>query len=79
MHDAIELTCHTIGPFAENCYLLVGPSGRRAAVVDPGIGSEPILEEVRRRGLELEWIVNTHGHLDHTAGTSCGRARPTRR
>ena len=57
----------TFGPFAENTYVIVGRSGRRAIVVDPGIESEPVLDELRARGLSCELIVNTHGHLDHVA------------
>lgn len=68
MHDALELSRFTLGPFLENCYLLVGPSGKRAAVVDPGLESEVVLDEIRSRGLQLDWIINTHGHLDHVAG-----------
>ena len=70
MENGIELRRFTLGPFAENCYLLVGPSGRKAALVDPGIGSEPLLKEIEAHGLDLEWIVNTHGHLDHVAGNA---------
>jgi glyoxylase-like metal-dependent hydrolase (beta-lactamase superfamily II) len=64
---ALEILRFTYGPFAENTYVVVGPSGRRAMVVDPGIGSEPVLDAVRERDLTVELILNTHGHLDHVA------------
>lgn len=67
MQDQVEVTRFTLGPFQENCYLLVGPSGRQAAIVDPGIDAEPILDILKERDLELEWIVNTHAHVDHVA------------
>ena len=63
----LEILRFTYGPFAENTYVVVGPSGKRAMVVDPGIGSEPVWDAVRDRGLTVELIVNTHGHLDHVA------------
>jgi glyoxylase-like metal-dependent hydrolase (beta-lactamase superfamily II) len=63
----LEILHFTYGPFAENTYVVVGPSGRRAMVVDPGLGSEPIAETLSDRGLSVEMIVNTHGHLDHVA------------
>lgn len=75
----LELSRHTLGPFAQNCYLLVGPSGRRAAIVDPGLESESLLELLERRGIELEWIVNTHGHLDHVAGNRFFKERTNAR
>ena len=68
MADTIQIDRFTVGPFEENCYLLVGPSGRSAALVDPGLGSEPILDTLRERNLKLQWIINTHGHVDHVAG-----------
>ena len=75
MHDALELLRFTVGPFEENVYVLIGPSGRRAAVVDPGIGSESLLTGLESRGLEIELIVNTHGHVDHVAANGFYRDR----
>lgn len=66
--EPLELIRLTLGPFEQNAYVLVGPSGRRAAVFDPGFDSERILDLVDRRGLDVELVVNTHGHLDHVAG-----------
>jgi glyoxylase-like metal-dependent hydrolase (beta-lactamase superfamily II) len=63
----MRLRRFTYGPFAENSYLVVGDSGSRAALVDPGLDSEPLLDVLRDEGLELDWIINTHGHLDHVA------------
>lgn len=65
--DILRFTC---GPFAENTYVVVGRSGRRAMVVDPGLESEPVLDAIRERGLTCDLIVNTHGHLDHVAGNA---------
>jgi glyoxylase-like metal-dependent hydrolase (beta-lactamase superfamily II) len=66
----LEILRFTYGPFAENTYVVVGASGRRAMVVDPGIGSEPVADVVATRGLSVELILNTHGHLDHVAGNA---------
>lgn len=68
MDRQLEVVRFTLGPFQENAYLLVGPSGRRALLVDPGLDSEGILSTIETRGLTLDLIVNTHGHLDHAAG-----------
>ena len=66
----MDILRFTYGPFAENTYVVVGPSGRAAMLVDPGVDSEPILDELRERGLTCTLIVNTHGHLDHVAGNA---------
>ena len=66
----LEFLRYTYGPFAENTYLVVGPNGRSAMIVDPGLESEPVLDEAARRDLAIALIVNTHGHLDHVAGNA---------
>ena len=68
--EPLEIQSFTFGPFAENTYVVIGPSGRTAMVVDPGLDSEPILDVLRRRNLACALIVNTHGHLDHVAGNA---------
>ncbi len=55
----------TVGPLEENCYLIgVAP---RCAVVDPGAESDRIFALVEQRGLAVESVVLTHGHVDHIA------------
>ena len=39
----------------------------KAAVIDPGGGVDQILTEITRRGLTLDQIWITHGHLDGAA------------
>ena len=58
----------TVGPFAENCYL-VGKAPR-VAIVDPGGESERIAEVIDARGWQPEAILLTHGHIDHVAHCS---------
>lgn len=55
-------------PFEENTYLVWGPAGKEALVIDPGLEPEAILKEVKNEGLTLAAILNTHGHADHIAG-----------
>ena len=47
----LEFLNFTYGPFAENTYVVVGPSGRKAMLVDPGMGSEPVWDVLTQRGL----------------------------
>jgi len=56
---------YEFGPFQNNVYLLEDLARREAWLVDPSMESEPVLEEIRSRGLALKVILNTHGHLDH--------------
>ncbi|GAA5443223.1 hydroxyacylglutathione hydrolase GloC [Microbulbifer sp. NBRC 101763] len=59
-----------VTPFQQNCTLLWCEDSKRAAVVDPGGDIDKILAAVEERGLKLEKILLTHGHLDHVGGTA---------
>lgn len=51
--------------FAANSYLLTA-DGKSAVCVDP---AQPrVLDEARRRGLEIKFVLLTHGHFDHVGG-----------
>lgn len=62
------IECLTVGPFAENTYLLGDEDSRDAYVIDPGGDTDRILRLVSNHGLTLRGIINTHGHIDHIAG-----------
>jgi hydroxyacylglutathione hydrolase len=49
-------------------YILGCEATREALVIDPGGEGERIAEEARREGLQIKYILNTHGHWDHTIG-----------
>ena len=55
----------TVGPFEENCYLVVDESSQRAALVDPGDEASRIIRMVRESGATLDAIWLTHAHIDH--------------
>lgn len=51
------------------CYILGDEKSGEGIVVDPGGPAEPILERAQRQGVNrIAYIVNTHCHVDHTAG-----------
>lgn len=55
----------TVGPFAENSYLVGDPATGKSVLIDPGDESARIIEMARAAGFALEAIWLTHGHLDH--------------
>ncbi len=64
----IRIRSETVGPFQENCYLVVDETSARAVLVDPGDEPERILAMVAGSGASLEAIWLTHAHLDHVGG-----------
>jgi glyoxylase-like metal-dependent hydrolase (beta-lactamase superfamily II) len=62
-----------VTPFQQNCTLVWCTKTNKAAIIDPGGEAEGLVKLVQSRGLELERIWVTHGHLDH-----CGAAAELR-
>lgn len=59
-----------VTPLQQNCTTVWCVRTNRAAVIDPGGSVDAIIAEVARRGLTLDQIWVTHGHLDHAAGAA---------
>ena len=53
------------GPLVNNVYLLWDEHGNEAAIIDPGIGSDDLLQDIEERQLRLRYILVTHAHFDH--------------
>lgn len=58
----------TVGTMAVCCYIVSCPKTSKAAIIDPGGDEERILAEVKKAGLEVMYIILTHGHPDHVCG-----------
>jgi hydroxyacylglutathione hydrolase len=59
-----------VTPFQQNCSLVWCAETKRAAVVDPGGEVERILAAAEDRGLTIEKVLVTHGHLDHAGAVA---------
>lgn len=55
-----------VGDLQTNCYILAA-EGREAVVIDPGGDARRILDVINKNNFEVKYIINTHGHPDHTA------------
>jgi glyoxylase-like metal-dependent hydrolase (beta-lactamase superfamily II) len=58
-----------VGPLECNCSVIGCPDTKEAIVVDPGGDPERVDEVLRHYDLSVRWLVHTHAHLDHIAGT----------
>lgn len=61
----LDVEMLTVGPVAENCFLLRREDSDRLLVVDPGEEEERILAAIEATGAEVEAILITHCHFDH--------------
>jgi glyoxylase-like metal-dependent hydrolase (beta-lactamase superfamily II) len=59
-----------IGYMDNFCYIVGCEKTRKALVIDPGHDVDRIVSTAEKQGLDIEAIVNTHAHGDHTAGNA---------
>ena len=55
-----------VGPIGTNCYILEDDQTNLAHVIDPGDEPELIQEALEKEGVEVRYLLLTHGHYDHT-------------
>ena len=56
--------------FQQNTRIVACEKTRKAICIDPGEGSQDLVDFITREDLELQAITLTHGHLDHVGGTA---------
>ena len=59
-----------VTPFQQNCSLVWNSDTRLGAVVDPGGDLPRIRQVIASKGVTIEKIVLTHGHIDHAGGAA---------
>ena len=61
----IDVRMFTVGPLAENCFVVRTKGSDRAVMVDPGEDAERLLTAVAELGVQIDAILLTHTHFDH--------------
>ena len=51
-------------------YIIADQKTKEAAVVDPSYNAGEISRLLKTEDLQLKYVINTHGHSDHTAGNT---------
>ncbi len=59
-----------VGPLATNCHILACRETSVATVIDPGFDATRILALVEELGLQVAWVLLTHGHVDHVSAAA---------
>jgi len=50
------------------CYLIADENSGEAVLIDPAGDYPKIFSAVNRHNSKIKWVINTHGHFDHTSG-----------
>jgi hydroxyacylglutathione hydrolase len=61
----MDVRMFTVGPVAENTYILRRDGSDRALIVDPGDEADKLLAAIDQMGVTLDAILLTHTHFDH--------------
>ncbi len=69
---SIDIETFVVGPLETNCYVV--RCAGETWVVDPGLGVEPVIRSLQKRGDSPTRAVLTHGHADHIGGVPAMRA-----
>jgi len=63
-------TLNVRGVFPVNCYALINEQSQHGFLVDPGAQGEDILAVIHEKHWQIEKILLTHGHFDHTGAVN---------
>ena len=67
---SLEVRQLTVGPIAENCFIVRGEGADKALLVDPGEEPDRIVAEIEQTGAAVEAILITHCHFDHVGAVA---------
>lgn len=59
-----------VGPLFSNCYIVWNDRVKQGVIIDPGEDAQKILRRVKELGVEIKYILATHGHFDHVAAVT---------
>ena len=71
----MEVKVLQVGPIGTNCYILEDEKARTAAIIDPGDEAGRILQVIEDDGVDVKYILLTHGHFDHVGSAEALRRK----
>jgi hydroxyacylglutathione hydrolase len=67
---SLDVQMLTVGPVAENCFIVRREGSGSGLLIDPGEEPDRILAAVEQMGTKIEAILVTHCHFDHIGAVS---------
>lgn len=67
---SLDIQMLTVGPIAENCFVVRREGSGHGLIVDPGDEPDRILATVEQMGTKVDAILVTHCHFDHIGAVS---------
>lgn len=64
----MQLKKYSVGMMENNVYLLWDDETKKACLIDASGKEARVSEDAAKLGLDIEYIILTHGHFDHTDG-----------
>lgn len=61
-------TFNVLPEFGTNTYLIWDEISKEAAIIDPAAPSQRMVDEIKEMGINLKYLISTHGHGDHIGG-----------
>lgn len=66
----MKIKTFIVGPLQTNCYLVYDEGSSKGVLIDPASCEKEIKDFIESNGIEVLYILNTHGHGDHIKGNS---------
>lgn len=66
----VQIQVVPVTPFQQNCSIIWSEATKHGVVVDPGGDVATIREAIARAGITVDYILLTHGHIDHAGGAA---------
>jgi len=64
-----------VSEYGTNCFILSDEKTKEAVIIDPGDDGIILMEYISAENLKVKYILNTHGHDDHTGNNDFMKAQ----
>jgi glyoxylase-like metal-dependent hydrolase (beta-lactamase superfamily II) len=69
-NNRIQIEPLVVGPLFSNCYIVADVESNQGVIIDPGDEANVILATIKELGIEIKYILATHGHFDHVGAVN---------